>query len=54
MAPPGTDPGFAALAAGTILAALFLKKNNKITNTKLGTKVNIYFWFLLRPWKRPM
>lgn len=38
------------------LGALFIKnkKQNKIMNAKLGTKVSIYAGPLLGPWKRPM
>jgi hypothetical protein len=31
-----------------------MKKNTKITKTKLGMKVNIYLGSLPRPWKGPM
>jgi hypothetical protein len=48
------DPGFVGPEAYIILGALFMKKNTKITNTKLGTKVNIYLGSLPRPWKGPM
>jgi hypothetical protein len=33
---------FVGLEANTILGALFKGKNYKITNARLGTKVNIY------------
>jgi hypothetical protein len=45
------DPGFVWPEAYTISGALFKKK---ITNTKLGTKVNIYLGPLPGPHKGPM
>ena len=38
----GEDPGFVGPEAHTILGVVFKKKKYKITNKKLGMKVNIY------------
>jgi hypothetical protein len=43
----GVDPGF--VESDTI----FGKLQCKITNTKLGMKVNVYLWPFPGPWKGP-
>jgi hypothetical protein len=49
----GAYPGFVGLEAYTILGVSFNKKF-KITNTKLGTKVNNYLGALPGHWKGPV
>jgi len=43
---PGVDPDFVGSEVYTLFGAIFKRKKYKITNTKLGTKVDIYLGLL--------
>jgi len=50
---PGAYVGFVVPELMQVLGP-FCGREYKITNTKLSTKVNVYFWPLTGPWKGPV